>query len=1065
MRKTFSRKCIGSRLCCIALLLLLLFPAMVLRANPSQDRTVSGIVTSSVDREGLIGVSVRVKETLSGTITDINGRYSLNVRIGETLVFSYVGYHEQEIKVGNQTTINVILAENSEMIDEVVVIGYGTTKRKDVTGSISSISGDEIRKSQPVTLEQALQGKIPGMVVQQISGQPGGAVSMQIHGLSSFSGSSPLWIVDGIKMNGAATLGSGVNPIAGINPSDIESIDVLKDASSTAIYGSEATNGVIVVTTKRGKVAPPTISYDFYTGYQQLMTKIPVMNLQEFATFVNERNAGIGWGFDTRPEFANPQYLGKGTDWQDELFRNAPMSSHTLSLRGGDVRTTYFLSASYLKQEGIALGSDFARTSVRLNLDNKTTDWLKIGTDIQLVNISENTNSSSSSVINTALSQTPDIAVQNTDGSWGGAYNPNGWVQQVVNPYALSLINKDKVKRNQFWGSAYAEIKFTRDLSLKNEISGGFSMATEDKFFPTYKMGLIEKTTNSAEYLFTKSVNVKVSNYLTYNHVFSEIYNTNVLIGHEAQLSRGEDVSAYRENFPSNNVQVISSGDATTAKNSGTKSQSAMESYFGRINLGINDKYLFTLNVREDGSSKYAPANRWVMTYSAAAAWRISNETFLKKIKNINDIKLRVGYGLTNNPGGRDYAYTTVLTTVSNSLSGVSQLTSQFGNPDLGWEKTKNTNIGLDAAFLDWRLNFSVDFYNRRTDGLIMQTYLPDYSATSIGWSPGAIDAPYVNIGSVSNKGFDVKISYKNIKGKDFSWNTDLTISHNANKVLKLNADGAAIDGSYSKTVVGRSIGEFYGYVFDGIYSKSSDFLGDIKLGIEPHARPVRNGEELPVGTASGSIWYGDRMYKDLNGDGIIDERDQTFLGSPIPKVQLGLNNTFSYKNFDLNIYFSANIGNKVFNQLRVNGESTSGSYGYMKILKEHARLGLIDPNGSATDVRNVYVTNPGTRIVGVRNDDTNGNNRTSDIYVEDGSFLKCKTISLGYTFSDRLLKKTPINSLRIYANVTNVFILSKYKGMDPEIGSWDPVNAGVDSGFYPQPRVFTLGLNISLNK
>jgi TonB-dependent starch-binding outer membrane protein SusC len=1029
------------------------------------DLNVTGVVLAESNGEPLIGASIIVKGSRLTAVTGLNGEFSLRVKIGDKMNVSYLGYITQEVIV-SENKLNIRLKENEKALSEVVKIGYGSISRKDVTGSISSISGDEIRKSQTTTIEQALQGKIPGMVVQQISGQPGGAVSVQIHGLSSFSGSSPLWIVDGIKMNGGATLeGNKVNPIAGINSSDIESIDVLKDASSTAIYGSDATNGVIVVTTKRGKIAPPTVSYDFYTGYQQLMSKVPVMNLQEFATFVNERNAGIGWGFDSRPEFANPQYLGKGTDWQDVLFRDAPMSSHTLSLRGGDVRTTYFLSASYLKQEGIALGSDYAKTSVRLNLDNKTTDWLKIGTDIQLVNINENINSSSSNVIQTALSQTPDIAVQNNDGSWGGAYNTNGWVQQVANPYALALINKDKANRNQFWGSAYAEIKFSKDLSLKNEISGGFSMATEDKFSPTYEMGLMERTVNSAEYSFSQSVSVKASSYLTYNHLFSDIYNTNVLIGHETQFSQGEGVYAYRENFPSNSVQVISSGDATTAKNSGTKTESAMESYFGRINLGMNDKYLFTINVREDGSSKYALANRWVTNYSAAGAWRISKEKLVKDIRSINDLKLRVGYGLTNNPGGRDFAYTTVLTTVANSLSGVSQLTSKLGNPDLEWEQTKNANIGLDATFLNSRLNFFVDFYNRRTDGMIMQTYLPDYSATSIGYSPGAIDAPYVNIGSVSNKGFDFKISSKNIEGKNFSWSSDLTVSHNVNKVLKLNADDAAIYGTYSKTVVGRSIGEFYGYVFDGIYSKASDFLGDAELGIEPHARPVRNGEELPVGTASGSIWYGDRMFKDLNGDDIIDERDQTYLGSPLPKVQLGLNNSFSYKHFDMNIFFSANIGNKVFNQLRINGESTSGSYGYMKILKEHAQLALIDPNGSETDVRNVYVTNPDTRIVGVRNDNTNGNDRTSDIYVEDGSFIKCKTISLGYTFSDHLLRKTPIKSLRIYANVTNVFTITKYTGLDPEIGSWDPVNAGVDSGFYPQSRVFTLGLNISLNK
>lgn len=1052
--------------------------SMIVATAKNPDITVTGTILDESNGEPLIGTSITVKEAKRSTLADLHGNFSINAKKGETLIVSFVGYETKNVKINsNKPTICLksidcdltdYLEESRRLPDEVVVIGYDTSKRKDLTGSISSLSGSEIKKTQNTTIEQAIQGKIPGVFVQQISGQPGGAVSVQIHGLSSFNGGSPLWIVDGIKMNGSASVGisKGVNPLAGINPSDIESLDVLKDVSATAIYGSEATNGVIVVTTKKGRVGPPVISYEFAVGYQQLIKKLPAMNLQEFATFLNNRNAGIGWGFDWRPEFANPQYLGKGTDWQKALFSNAPQTDHTLSLSGGNQYTTYLLSASYTNQEGIALGSEFARTSIRLNLDNKTTDWLKIGADIQLVNINENINSTHSEVIKTALKQTPDIVVRNLDGSWGGPYNTSGWVQKVDNPYAMASINKDKAKRYQFWGSTYQEIKFYKDLRFRNEITGGFSLANESEFNPTCKMGVIEKTTNSGSYQSAQNYSIQVSDYFIYDHLFKEKLNVNVLLGHESKRSANEDVYAYREKFPSNNVQAISSGDATTAKNDGIKGKSTIESYFGRINLGLCDsKYLLTLNARREGSSKYISGKRWVNTSSVAAAWHINNEEFLKNIRNINDIKLRVGYGLTNNPGGREYAYTTILTAVPNSLSGISQLTTQLGNPDLGWEKTKEANIGLDLAFFNWRLCASVDFHNRRTNDLIMQTNLPYYAGTAIGWSPGSIDAPYVNIGSVSNKGFDIKISSKNIVGKEFTWDTDLIISHNKNKVLKLNAEGAAIYGQYSKTIVGRSIGEFYGYVFDGIYSKASDFLGDRKLGIEPHARPAKNGEELPIGPSYGSIWYGDRMFKDLNGDGIIDERDQKFLGSPIPKVQFGLNNTFSYKNFDLNIFFNANYGNKVFNQIRINAESPAANYGYFKVLKEYAQLALIDPKGSAKDINNVYVTNPGTRIAGVRNDNTNGNDRTSDIYVEDGSFIKCKTISLGYTVPEKLLRKTPIQSFRVYASVNNVFIITKYKGMDPEIGSWDPINAGIDNGYYPQPRIFTIGFKMSLNK
>jgi TonB-linked SusC/RagA family outer membrane protein len=867
-----------------------------------------------------------------------------------------------------------------------------------------------------------------------------------------------MYVIDGVIIGNTATLGTGTNPLAGINPSEIESIDVLKDASATAIYGSQATNGVIVITTKRGKVAPPSITYDMYTGYQQIPRKLPVMNLREYATFINERNTGLGWGFDTRREFANPRYLGEGTNWQKELFRNAPMYNHTLTINGGDPRTQYLLSGSYFKQEGIAIGSEFRRISVRLNLDNRTTNWLKIGTSLQLVNIKENVNTSSSNVINTALSQTPDIPVKNTDGSWGGAYNPNGWVNSTVNPYAIALINKDQTTRYQLFGNAYAELSFTKDLTLRNEATMSFSMATQDRFSPSYTFGLVKNNNNSASYNFSQGLFTTIRNFLTYSHLFKSKYNVNVLLGHEAQLSTSESSSAGRTNFPSNNVQVISSGDPTTATNAAAKGQSAQESYFGRINFGINDKYLFTVNVRADGSSKFAPENRWVTTYSGAFAWKLNNEEFLQNAKDINELKLRLGYGLTNNQNIRDYAYTSTLATVATGLTGIAQLTQNVGNPYVQWEKTKYANIGMDGTLFNWRLNFSVDFYNRRTDGLVMQIPLPMYSGTAIGWSPGSLDAPYVNVGTVNNKGFDFRISSTNIKSKSFTWKTDVTVSRNINEVLKLNTDGASLDRQYSKTVVGRSIGEFYGFIIDGgVFATKKDF--------ETHALPTKNGVPLPVGPAGGSIWYGDLKFKDLNGDGIIDEHDQTFLGSPIPRYQIGLNNTFSYQNFDLNVFFSANIGNKVFNQLRVNGEYPGTSFGYLRALMNYAKLALIDPEGPATDINNVYVLNPNTRIAGIRNDNTNDNNRNSDKFVENGTFVRCKNISLGYTFPEKLLNKARIQYLRIYLNVSNVFVITKYSGMDPEIGSWDPLTAGVDGGFYPQPRVFTIGANIRLTK
>lgn len=1024
----------------------------------TQNVKLNGRITSERSSEPATGATVLVKNTNRVAVSDNNGRFSIDARPGEVLVITMTGFLSKEVKVGNERTIEVKLSETISQLEDVVVIGYGQTKRKDVTGAISSISGEELRKTQPVTFDQALQGKVPGLVVQQISGQPGGAVSVQIRGLSSFGPSAPLYVIDGIIMGGTATLGAGTNPLAGINPSEIESIDVLKDASATAIYGSQATNGVIVITTKRGRAAAPNITYDAYFGMQQVPKKLPVMNLREYAGFINARNQGLGWGFDERPEFVNPKYLGEGTDWQSELFRNAPMTSHSLSVSGGDTRTQYLLSGSYFKQEGIALGSDFRRLSLRLNLDNKATNWLKIGTSLQLANIRENVNTTNSNVINTALSQTPDIAVKNADGSWGGAFNPNGWVNSTVNPYAIALINKDQANRNQLFGNLYAEISFLKDFLLRNEVTASFSTASEDIFNPTYKFGLVERTINSARFNFAQSTYTTLRNYLSYSRTIGTSYNLNALVGHEAQLSRGENASASRTNFPSNNVQVISSGDPTTALNSGDKTQSAQESYFGRINLSINDKYLLTGNLRGDGSSKFAPDNRWVATYSGAFAWKINKENLFKDLKNVNEIKLRLGYGLTNNQNVRDYAYTSTLATVASGLSGISQLTQNVGNPLVKWEKTKYANVGIDGVLFNWRLTFSIDAYNRRTDGLLLQIPLPMYSGTGISWSPGSLSAPYVNVGTVDNKGIDFRVSATNISRKNFTWKTDVTLSHNVNKVLNLNTEDASLNGTYSRTVVGRSIGEFYGYMVDGgVFATADDFKN--------HALPAKNGVVLPVGAAGGSIWYGDLKFRDKNGDGIIDENDQYYLGTPIPRFQIGLNNSFSFKRFDLNVFFNSNIGNKVFNQLRVNGEFPGTSFGYLRALNNYAKLELIDPNGSATDINNVFVSNPNTRIPGVRNDNTNDNNRFSDKFIEDGDFIRCKNITLGYSFPDSLLEKAHIKSLRLYVNVTNAFLITNYSGMDPEIGSWDPLNAGVDNGFYPQPRVFTVGVSVQLNK
>ena len=1027
----------------------------------AQTIHITGKVTGAEDKQPIPNVNIYIKGTITAVNANANGYYAIDAKAGDVLVFKFIGFVTKEIAVAKTTTINVTLLTESKNLNEVVVIGYGTRKRGDLTGSISSIGANDIARAQATTIDQALQGKVPGVVVQQISGQPGGAVSVQIRGLSGFGTNTPLYVVDGIQiLPGAGD--NGTNPLSSINPSEIASIDVLKDASATAIYGSQGTNGVVIITTKRGMSGPPVISYDGYAGWQSLPKYYSVMNLQEYATFMNEKSAIIG--YDLRPQFANPQYLGVGTDWQKALFRTAPMQNHNLAISGGDTRTKYYLSGTSFTQDGIALGSDFTRTSIRLNLDNKTTDWLKIGTNLQAVNVRENVSTTANGVIIQALNQTPDVEVKNPDGTWGGN-DPNIYGAYGSNPFALASIVKNLRKRYEVLGSAYAEIQFTKDISLRNEVAGNFDFGTQDQFTPTYTMGQYTNKTNKATYSSTQNFFYSFTNYLNYTHYFFNKYYVNAMVGHETRLTTYENVSASRTNFPSNNVQAINSGDATTATNNGDKGQGAGEAYFGRVNITYNDKYLLTATIRDDGSSKFSANDRWVATYSGAFAWKLNNEKFLKNFKPINDLKLRVGYGLTNNQNIREYAYGSTLTTVATGLSGNSQLTATLGNPDVKWETTKSYNTGLDVSILNRRIEFSIDAYYKRTDNLLLSLTLPYYSGTVdvTGYSPGAIQSPYINIGSVSNKGFEFAVTTTNIKSKNVNWKTNFTFSRNQNKILALNTDAAALYGyagsaAITKSVVGRSVGDYYGYQTLGIYKNAADFTK------YPALRQNGSGA-IPITPGSGGVWVGDVIFKDVNNDGKIDGNDQTFLGSPLPLFQYGINSTFNYKNFDLTIFMAGDYGNKLYNQVKVNAENPNQNFGYFKSVLDYARIGMVNSSGSSSNINNVYITNPSTNIVRISQSSGNQNQIFSDKYIEDGSFLKCKSIALGYNFSESLLSKIHLKSLRLYANVTNVFTITKYTGYDPEIGSWNPLAAGVDNGYYAQPRVFTIGANISLNK
>ncbi|MFP5041716.1 SusC/RagA family TonB-linked outer membrane protein [Parasediminibacterium sp. JCM 36343] len=1051
--------------CHLVLFLALILSVMLPNCSFAQNgkRTITGKVTVGADGKIMSGVAVFIKGSTVNTITNASGAYSITVNSDkDILVFSYVGYYAQEVPVGKRTTIDLKMVEDaSAKLDDVVVIGYGKAKKKDVTGAISSISGDELRKTAPTTFDQALQGKVAGVVVQQVSGQPGGGVSVQIRGLSSFNGLPPLYVIDGVFMAPPAIDGSGSNPLASINPAEIETIDILKDASATAIYGSQATGGVVIITTRRGQSGAPRISYDGSYGTKQLPKYYDVMNLRQYAQFRNDR-API-FREVPNPAFVNPQYLGDGTNWQKVLFRKAPTQNHTISISGGDARTQFALSGSYYTEEGIAVGSDFKRISVRFNLDNKATNWLKVGNSLQLANIVENVNAGNSSAISTALSQTPDVrATADANGNYT-ANDPNVYGAYSVNPYAIALLKTDIKKRNQAIGNLYAEIMLYKDLTLRNEVTGNLEFSTQDQFTPTYNMGTVRNTTAFANYTTGQNINTVVRSYFTYNHSFNKNnINFNAVLGHEANLNKNSINSDYRSNFPSNTIHAINNGDQQTARNSGDQGQQAVESYFVRMNAIYKSKYILTFTLRDDGSSKFYVDNRWVLTYSGAFAWRLKNEPSLSKYLGLfNDLKYRIGYGLTNNQNIPNNSFTTILATTATGVSGNAQLITNLKNQKVSWETTNYFNTGFDGTILNNKIDFTIDYYNRLTNNLLLSLPLPQFSGTtpSVVYSPGAIAAPIVNIGSMRNSGFDFTISSNILKTAKLSLRTNLTLSHNVNKVVSLNNGAAALISYGTKTIVGRSLGEFYGYQTDGLFTKPSDFK-NAALPVTIDASGTAN--PIPIAPGTGGVWLGDRKFKDLDTNGIINENDQTYLGSPRPTYQMGFNNTVTYKNFDFNIFFICNLGNKVLNELNISGTNPNQNFGYFSSVLNYAQVKMIDPTGSTTDINNFYVVNPSTKIVRLSSSNGNDNQRLSNQYIENGSFVRCKTISIGYRLPPAILSKAHLNAFRVYASVNNVFLISKYSGYDPEVGSYNPLSEGVDNGRYPSPRTVTFGANLT---
>ena len=1066
MSKTIkSVSCAFVRIKCIVLLMMM-FPLCAL----AQNVNISGTVTDANTGEEVIGATVKVKGASGGTITDAMGNYKMSVASGATIEVSYVGYQTKQVKVTKGGQLDIQIAEDVNMLEQVVVVGYGVMKRSDLTGSVSSIDEKAIKQGVNTSLEQAMQGRIAGVQVTQNSGAPGGGISVQIRGINSLSGNEPLYVIDGIQISGNTSSNNSV--LSSINPSDITSIEVLKDASATAIYGSRASNGVVLITTKRGEEGKAKIQYEGYMGWQKLPKKLSVMNLPQYAEFYNVRAAIQGWG--TREDYRHPELLTNGTDWQSELFQVAFMHNHTLNVNGGNKDMHYSISGGYLDQDGVGIGSGFTRASFRGNFDTNVTNWLQIGTNVAYSNTKQTITFTESNVISTALSQFPDVAPRNPDGSYG-VPEVNDFATYYSNPIFEANMKENRTDNYQLDYNVFANIMPLKGLNVRVEYGGNRGWYNSYYFVPEYTYGSIKVESQS-----TRSKNMSkyasFKQYATYNFDIKSDHHFSVMLGHESQWGNWESLSGTRKGYISDAIHSLNVGDSSTSTNNGDDgTEWGIESYFGRLNYNLLDRYLITATLRTDGSSSFGENNRWGWFPSAAFAWRISNEPFMEKAKFISNLKLRLGWGHVGNQSSGSYAYGATMSNVATAW-GTGYYPGNFPNANLKWESTKAWNVGLDLSLFNNRIEFIVDWYYKNTDNLLMQASLPSYVINN-DWM--GMSAPWVNTGAIRNTGIEFTLNTVNISKKDLQWRTGATLSFNRNKLTALNSEGSTITGTigtetYTLSEIGGPVGRFYGYKVIGMFKEESDFYqknaqGEFLLDATgnkvPVARPVdTNGELQPI--AQNSVWVGDYIFEDINGDGKITEADRTFIGNPNPKFTFGLNNVITWKDFELSFFFNGSIGGDIYNLVRQQHTNTQGYGNKMSDVSNYARVALYDSEGSANDITNVYVSNAATASVqriSAAGTSLNDNNRVSDRFVENGSYVRLKTLSLAWNLPKKWLAPLKLEWVQVYGNVQNLFTISKYEGYDPEIGAQGQsvILQGIDNYRYPSQRIYTFGLKV----
>lgn len=972
----------------------------------AQQINVQGTVKDAVG--GVPGASVIVKGTTDGTIADIDGKFSINVPAGAVLEVSCIGYVTVEVPAGNgQTPLTIVLNEDTELLEEVVVVGYGTMKKSDLTGAVAAVNSDKIKDSPAANVGQALQGKVAGVQIID-SGSPGSNVNIKVRGLGSINNCDPLVVIDGVPTD------LGLNAI---NTEDIERIDVLKDASATAIYGSRGANGVVMVTTKRGKSGDGKISVNANFSLQTPTNVPQMLNAAQYAQLSNEMMANSGR--NTNPDWADPASLGAGTNWLGELLGTGRLQKYNVSYSGGNDKTNYYVSGGFLDQTGVVRNVGYRRFTFQSNSDTQVRRWLKMSTNITF---STDTKSSGSYSIGDTMNALPVFAVKDADGEWTGPEGNAEWYGSVRNPIGTTEVNKSETKGYNILANISAEISFTKWLKFKSTFGYDAKFWFTDSFTPKYAWKPIQVEVSKRYRSDNKSFTNLWDNYFLFDHTFAKKHHLSMMAGTSAQWNSYDYMSGEKSGFLFDSVNQMNNGQEVEYLN-GSKSEWSLMSLMARVNYSYDDRYLITATIRRDGSSRFGRNNRWGTFPSVSVAWRPSKESWFPENNVVNDLKVRAGYGVTGSQASvSNYGYLATYDTgvYSFGTAGTEQpslYSASLANPSIHWEEVAQSNIGIDLAMFNSRVQFSVDGYIKNTRDMLVKASIPITSGFE------DTTTTYANAGKVRNQGVEMQLHTVNIAG-EWNWETDISATYNTNKIIDLNSAVPyyinQVNNSYLTMLQkGYPINVFYGYVTDGLFQNQTE--------VDNHA--------FQPGAAPGDI-----RFRDLNNDGVINEEDRTVIGNPNPTWLFSMNNTVEWKGLELSVYLQGVAGNSIYN---ANNIENTGMAAAMN--QTAAVLDRWTGEGTSNYMpRAVY-------------GDPNQNCRVSDRFIENGSYLRVKNIMLAYSFPSRMLQKIHVHGLRLSLICENVATISKYSGFDPEVS----IN-GIDQSRYPIPRTYSVGLNIN---